>query len=177
MRACAVSHTCILRFCGTFFFCVEGDTERTDRAQEQADFSPCLALLHVHDPLSAHTNFLCQRLLVEAKLSSVVTDKSPDIGRRSNAHVFPCPTRCQRTVTLCHQSQRAATIQKVSGRRHSEMSANGDTHTNNSKDKGKEGDRERVMARNCGTLCVATLGFFARNAHPARRSSVRNEGT
>jgi len=34
--------------------------------------------------------------------------------------------------------QRAATIQKVSGRQHSEMSANGDTLANSSKDKGND---------------------------------------
>jgi hypothetical protein len=87
VRVRTVRQAGVLWFSRTFSFCIEGNAKRTNGAQKQPYFSPRLALLHVHDPLSADTDSLGQRPLVEAKLGAVVTYESPEIGRRSNAHI------------------------------------------------------------------------------------------
>jgi hypothetical protein len=123
MRIRTVRQAGVLRFSRTLFFCIEGDTERTDSAQQQADFSPRLAFLRFHNPLPADTDLLRQRLLVEAKPGAVVADKGPEIGRCSNAHVFLQMSAYDDIVSKSAsgdklKSQRSTTFRNVSDRRH-----------------------------------------------------------
>lgn len=66
----------------------QSDTQCVQRAQDQADLGPRLALFHLHHPLAADADTVGQGLLPQAQPPPVVADHGAQVARGAYQHRF-----------------------------------------------------------------------------------------